>query len=263
MNKESRTAPSLTQWAVLGTTGPLGYQGILLTQIQVTVSHNMQIPLGRTALQPLFLSLYADSVFPCPKWWIQHLLLLNSLQLVIAQPSDLSLSFCKASCPRGTSQLLQVHCNPKTQLVYCWTLRLSHLRNHWRTLAETRSPLEPHQWLPAWYITPFTITLWAQPMDCLSTYHIIVLLRCILNVLSRRLLWEMASKALLKSKRIISSSWKRDQFLWPRVKRRQKHIGCGLAFTEFCQIKGIDSLWVREILKILFALCKYVCLLVF
>lgn len=57
MNKQSRTALSLTQLAMLNMTGPLGYQGILLTQIQLTVSHNMQIPLGRTALQPPFPSL--------------------------------------------------------------------------------------------------------------------------------------------------------------------------------------------------------------
>lgn len=54
-------------------------------------------------------------------------------------------------------------------------------------------------------VTPFAVTLWAWPTIQLFTHLIVYLSSCMLDILSRRILWETVSKALLKSKKGLRS----------------------------------------------------------
>ena len=97
-----------------------------------------------------------------------------------------------------------------TNLVY---LQFPYPNHWWFSLKKTGPKIEPcrfplvngHQ--PD--VTPFTITLRTWPVSQLFTHCIVLLSSCMLDDLFRRILWEIVSKAFLKSKKITSAG-----FLW-------------------------------------------------
>lgn len=78
-------------------------------------------------------------------------------------------------------------------------------------------------------------------MDWLSMYHILFV-KLYSECFVQKVTMRNGIESFAQIKKDYFQQLEKDPFLWPRVKRRQEHIGCGLVFTELCQIKGIDSL---------------------
>lgn len=81
------------------TGSPFGCQVTLLSHIQLAINQNPKPLFHWASLQPLTPSLYIHQGLPHLQCRIQHLLMLISEQLVIAQSSNLSRSHCKVSLP--------------------------------------------------------------------------------------------------------------------------------------------------------------------
>lgn len=111
-NYECSRGINCCAWCTPGYAWPFGCQGKLLAHIQLAINQNSHVlPVGllSSLSSP---NLYVQAGFPQPWWGTQHLLLLNLILLVTAQPSGLSRS--------DLSSLLPLQCHPPTYLPGQW-----------------------------------------------------------------------------------------------------------------------------------------------
>ena len=128
--------------------GPLGCHGTLLAHVPLAIRQNTQISSCGAALLSLIPQSLCTSRVACPRCRIQHLLLLNFMWLVSAQPSNLSGSRCLT--PPGNC-----HVNRPTESVVPGTQHTDvegHLQDlkifSWaRPKVHGLNPLS-HTWLP-------------------------------------------------------------------------------------------------------------------
>lgn len=124
-------------------------------------------------------SLYIYLELPRVKYRIRHLVLLNFMWLVIAQPYILWKSLCKAFLPSRESTASPDLVLSKYLLSMC-SSSLSKALKTWK-----RSGPQNGAWRnptsdcpPAWSVTPITLTFLAWPINQLFTHQIICLALC-------------------------------------------------------------------------------------
>lgn len=118
--EHSETTPPLTQWQRWAWCLP-GHCGSFClprhTAGSHSTCHNPNITFHGATLHLLVFSLYIDPVLSHPRCRIQQQLLLNFMQFVIAQPSNMPRSLCRACLPSRESTAPS-WCHLQAYLVY-------------------------------------------------------------------------------------------------------------------------------------------------
>lgn len=110
------------------------------------LSRAYQVSLHGAYLQHLIPQWAWNPGLPCSSLKIQSLPLLNFIWLVIAQPSNLLRSLCRASLPLRESTAPLNLLSSANLLIYSWVLCPSSLWRPWGAQERGWIPIEPHWW---------------------------------------------------------------------------------------------------------------------